>query len=200
MAGGLQQAQYSLGTASCWHSCAISTSGASTVSGKVRAYGDDSTAQCWHALEASEWSENWHRARVEPKQDCEIKNKKYPVPLMITLIAVQNNTKEALLINAGSQAARSGSEQQAQEGWVLQGWNGCHRSVSLHKHRVGSSLPARWLVSGLSTSWDEESIHLAKLFSLFLYTIPHQTPFLGCFPKCEIWCKAQKRLEWVGWL
>lgn len=42
---------------------------------------------------------------------------------MITLITVESNSKEALLINAGLQAARSGPEQQAHEGWVLQGWN-----------------------------------------------------------------------------
>lgn len=104
---------------------------------------------------------------------------------MIMLITVESNTKEAVLINAGLQAARSGPEQQAEEGWVLQGWTCCHRSVSLHEYHGDFSLPARWLVSVLSASWDEEGMHLAKLFSLFLYTLPHQTPLLGCFPKCE---------------
>lgn len=98
---------------------------------------------------------------------------------MIMLITVESNTKEAVLINAGLQAGRSGPEQEAQEGWVLQGWNCCRRSVSLHKHHMDPSLPASWLVSGLSASQNEEGMRLAKLFSLFLYTLPHQTPFLG---------------------
>jgi len=48
-----------------------------------------------------------------------MKNKKTPVPLMIVLITVQSNTKEAVLRNAALQAARSGPKQQAQESWVL---------------------------------------------------------------------------------
>ena len=80
----------------------------------------NSTAQSWRALKsASEGSENWHKTRVEPKQDHEMKNKKTPVPLMIVLITVQSNTKEAVLRNAALQAARSGPKQQAQESWVL---------------------------------------------------------------------------------
>ena len=43
-----------------------------------------------------------------------MKNKKNTsVPLMIMLITVESNTKEAVLVNPSLQAARSGPEQQA---------------------------------------------------------------------------------------
>lgn len=118
--------------------------------------------------------------------------RKTPVPLMNALITVENSTKE--------QYCKCWPASSKEWPWAaipggLESQNCCRRSVSLCELQVDSSL-----LGGVWASWGVEGsgMHLAKLFSLFLYTLAHQTPSLGYFPKCE--SEAQKGLEWVGWL
>lgn len=95
-------------------------------------------------------------------------------------------------MNTGLQAVRSGLEQQSQEGW----------KGGIAVAEVLPCVNTRWIPAFPGGGWClgflrcGRGMHVAKFFSLFLYTLPHQTPSLGCFPKCE--SEAQKGLEWIG--
>lgn len=151
---------------------------------RVRACADNSTVQCWSAPKgARECSENWGKTCVEPKASA-----------FNEYINYSGEQHQRTVHKCWLASSREWPWGAIPGG--LERWNCCSRSVSLCELQVDSSLPGRWLVSGLPEMW--KGVCIWQSSSACFYTLPHQTPSLGCFPKCE--SEAQKGLEWGGWL
>lgn len=116
---------------------------------QVRACAGNSTVQCWYVPKgAIECSENWGKTCVKPKQDHEKKN---PGALndCINYSGKQHPIKQCYKHWLASSKEWPGA---AIPGG-LEGWNCCRRSVAVCEHQVDSSIPGRWLVSGLPEMW-----------------------------------------------